>query len=333
MRVGGILFSILIFLGLGQSADAFIPPEAIKVTKQGKNRQPVFVSDNSFIFVSEGRRFQKDPQLFFYDLEQGKEKRITHQRGQLSNGFYLDETGHIFYTSTTDEEKETPYALKSVMDRYPASVKNDSFFQVEFAPQEVYQSRIDGTEVQRITEYSGFDGFPAYYPKKKQLYFSRWENGKISIYAQSMQGKLAPWKVSKTSGHDIGLKISPEGNEFVWSRFSPDFKSSQILSASADLRNPSYVTLESGVNWAPTWHPNGKSILYSARTSGMRDYDLFEVSANGDCKRQITGYAGDEFFPAVSPDGKTILFTSTMSGGEQIYKVPYPGSLSCPQPQ
>ncbi len=333
MRSWGILFFIFLFSANSFSEAVFVPPEAIKVTTRGKNRQPVFVSDTSFIFVSQSRDTHNEPQLYFRDLEQGKEKRITHQRGQLANGFYQDKSGHIFYSSTTDEEKETPYVLKNVINRFPSSVKNDSFFHIDFAPQELYQSRIDGTEIQRVTEHSGFDGFPAYDPEKKHLYFSRWQNGQISIYAKSLTRSLAPWKVSKTSGHDIGLKYSPNGNQFVWSRFSPDFRSSQIVSAGTDLKDPDYVTLDSGVSWSPTWHPNGKSVIYSARTGRMRDYDLFEVSMDGSCKRQLTGYAGDEFFPTVSPDGKTILFTSTMSGGEHIYKIRYPSALECPKAQ
>ncbi len=329
MRFLKSLSTLILILGLAPAADAFVPPEAIKVTNKGRNRQPEFVSETGFVFVSSKRNKHSDSQLYFRDLEQGKEKRITHQRGQLANGFFQDKSGHIFYSSSTDEEKETPYVLRNYIDRYPSNVKNDSFFQVEFSPQEIYKSRIDGTEIERITEHSGFDGFPAYYAKKQQLYFSRWQNGRISIYAKSLLRNISPWKVSETSGHDLGLKISPAGQDFVWSRFSPDFRSAQILSAGVDLKNPSYITLDSGVSWSPTWHPNGKSLIYSARTGGMRDYDLFEVSADGNCKRQITGYAGDEFYPSISPDGKTILFTSTMSGGEQIYKVPYPGNLAC----
>jgi Tol biopolymer transport system component len=327
-RIGFVLLFALLF---SVPSSGFVPPEAIKITNKGSNRQPLFISDSGIVFVSEGRKAHKGPQLYFRDLQEGKEKQITHQVGHLENGFYVDQTGQLFFSSSTDEEKETPFVLKKQLGRFPASVKNDSFFQVDFGPQEIYRSRIDGTEVERLTQHPGYDGFPAYHPAKNQLYFSRWQQGQMVIFAQSLDKNLAPWRLSKTSGHDLGIKVSPDSKQSVWSRFSPDFKSSQILVAGPDLKGPNYVTLETGVNWSPTWHPNGRSVIFSARNLGMRDYDLFEVAINGQCRRQITGYAGDEFFPTVSPDGNTILFTSTMSGGEQIYKVPYPGPLNCTQ--
>ena len=307
----------------------FVPPEAIKITTEGKNRQPIYVSNSGFVYISQGREHHKDPQLYFKDIEQKKEKQISHQRGHIANGFYFDGTNKLFFTSSTDEEKETPFILKKYLDRFPSSVKNDSFFQVNFAPQEVYESKIDGTQIKRLTHFSGYDGFPAYLPTQNRLFFSRWSRGKLSLYAKSLTKDLAPWKVTKTSGHDLGLQLAPDKKRFAWFRFSPDFKSSQIITSDSSFKNTTYLTLENGVNWSPTWHPNGKSILYSAKNSGHNNFDLYEVSLDGECKRQITAYSGDEFFPAISPDGKNILFTSTMSGNEQIYKISYPGVMSC----
>ncbi len=300
-----------------------------KITKAGKNRQPLFVSNSGFIFVSKDRKDHSDPQLYFRDLNTGKEKRITHQIGEINGGSYLENSGEILYSSSTDEEKEAPFILKKYLSRFPASVKNDAFFQLDFRPQEIYKSQIDGSEIERLTEFSGFDAFPVYLPKKDRLYFSRWEDNQVNLFAKSLKRNLAPWKVMKTKGHDLGLQLSPQSDKFAWYRFSPDFKSSQVLISALDFKNPTYVTLDSGVNWSPTWHPNGRSIIYSAKNDGSRDFNLFEVSPDGECKRQITSERGDEFFPTISPDGKTLLYTSTRSGQEEIYKMTYPGPLSC----
>lgn len=307
----------------------FVTPPSVQITKTGHNRHPQFISNTSFIFVSKARRYHKDPQIYFHDLKKNKEKRITHQRGQLETGTVVPQEGKIIYSSTTDEDKETPYILKRYLERFPSSVKNDAFFQVDFSPQEIYSSKVDGTNVERLTEFSGFDGFPAYLPDKDRLYFSRWHQGQMSLFAKSLTKNLAPWKVNRTAGHDLGLQVSPNQNELVWYRFSPDFKTSQLLLSGINFKNPKFLTLESGVNWSPVWHPNGKSVIYSARAANMKDFDLFEVSIDGNCQRQITSYSGDEFFPAISPDGKTLLFTSTQSGHEQIHKLSYPGELSC----
>lgn len=330
-----ILVSFFLFAQPAQSEKAhfgevFQPKYPSKrITKKGKNRQPVFVSNTGFVYVSKDRKDHSDPQLYFRDLATGKEKRITHQVGTISGAFYVEGTGQILYSSTTDEEKESPYILKSYLSRFPSSVQNDSFFQLEFQPQEIYQSKLDGSEIERLTEFSGFDGFPVYLPKIDRLYFSRWKDNQLHLYAKSLKRKLEPWKVMKTQGHDLGLQLSHQKDQFAWFRFSPDFKSSQVLTSSLDFKNPTYVTLDSGVNWSPTWHPNGNSIIYSAKNAVAHNFNLYEVSKDGECKRQITSDQGDEFFPALSPDGNTLLYTSTKSGREEIYKMKYPGPLSC----
>ncbi len=324
------MFLLLSTLVWAESTQEKPKPRSKAVTKRGQNSQPVFVSKTGFVYVSKNRKNHKDTQLYFKDLATGKEKQITHQVGQLSGVFYLKSLGQILYSSTTDEEKEAPYILKEYLNRFPASVKNDSFFQLDFSPQEIYQSKLDGSSIERLTESSGYDGFPVYLPEKDRLYFSRWHDNQMHLYAKSLKKKLAPWKVMKTQGHDLGLQISNQKDKFTWFRFSPDFKSSQVLVSDLEFNNPTFVTLDSGVNWSPTWHPNGKSIIYSAKYSGDRNFNLYEVSQGGECKRQITSDAGDQFFPTLSPNGKVLLYTSTQSGQEQIYRMRYPGPLHCP---
>lgn len=327
----GIL--ILFLISLLQSPSGFCKPKELYPSKvvvsQGNNRQPVFVSNTSFIYISKDRKYHKDPQIYFRDLKTGKEKRITYQRGQVAGGLVLDKQGKIIYSSSTDEEKETPESLKPFLERFPSSVLNDSFFHIDFSPQEIYTSKVDGSEIQRLTDYPGYDGFPSYLEKSDRLYFSRWVNGKLSFYAKPFGKNLEPWKVVSTAGHDLGLQLSPSQEQFVWFRFSPDWKSSQLLLSETSFKNQQFLTLETGFNWSPTWHPNGQSILFSSRTNNMKDFDLFEVTVDGKCQRQLTAYEGDEFFPTISPDGKIILFTGTQTGNEQIHQMEYPGTLSC----
>lgn len=310
------------------------PKQTLSTTKQltqkGFNRQSLFVSDESILFISRNRKAHHDPQIYFKDLKTGKERQITHQRGVVANGVYLDKSGQILYASSTDEDKESPYILKKYLDRFPSSVQNDDFFQIQFVPQEIYSSHIDGSNIKRLTDFPGYDGFPIHHPTKDQLYFSRWQKGQISLYGKSLRKELAPWKLVTTAGHDLGLQLSPSKEQFLWSRFSPDFKSSQLLLSDLNFKNPQFLTLNSGVSWSPVWHPNGNSVIYSARASNMNDFNLFEVSLDGKCQRQLTSYKGDEFFPSISPNGKKILFTSTQSGQEQIHQMEYPTPLTCP---
>lgn len=226
-------------------ASSFSPyTTATKLSINGENRQPLFVSNDNIIFISKNRKSHRDPQIYFKNLESKREKRITHQKGKIADTVYLPKTGRLLYASTTDEDKESPLVLKNYLERFPSSVKNDGFFQVEFPAQEIYESKLDGSTVKRLTQSSGYDGFPALIDSKKLLYFSRWKSGKLSLFGQSLSKNLAPWQVAKTSGHDLGLRLSPQEKLFVWNRFSPDFKSSQLLVSSTAFKNLRYLTLE-----------------------------------------------------------------------------------------
>ncbi|MEM7645638.1 MAG: hypothetical protein AAF203_01900, partial [Pseudomonadota bacterium] len=300
-----------------------------QVTKLGKNRQPLFISNTGVLYVSQKRPQHQGPQLYFLDLATGKEKRISHQKGEVSIGMAHGGHGRFFYSSSTDEDKETPFILKKYLDRFPSSVESEFFFHVDFRPQEIYSSDVDGTNIQRLTNYSGYDGFPYYHQDKDRLYFSRWQEGKMDLFAKSLRKNLAPWKVMKTAGHDMGLQLSPDKTQFVWFRFSPDFKTSQLLLSGTHFKNPHFLTLDAGIHWNPIWHPNGKTVIYSAKIAPTNHFDLYEVSTQGECTRQLTSYDGDEFYPALSPDGKTLLFTSTQTGNEQIHKMGYPGPIDC----
>jgi Tol biopolymer transport system component len=308
-----------------------ISTESKQITKVGSNRQPLFISDDSIIFISSNRGFNKDPQIYFKNLTTGKEKQLSYQKGQISLGAYDSTSTFIYYASSTDEEKESPYILKKYLDRFPTSVKNDDFFQIDFEPQEIYSSLLDGSQITRLTEHLGFDSSPTYLKSKDRIYYSSWQSNQLTFYAKSIkQSELAPWKVTKTAGNDLGLQISSDEKQFVWSRFSPDFKSSQILLSDPQFKDIQMLTLNSGISWSPVWNPNNQSIIYSARFKNKDDFDLYEVSRDGNCQRQITSEAGDEFYPTISPKGDKILFTSTKSGKEQIHQIDYPEPITCP---
>lgn len=55
----------------------FVSPVAIQITKVGSNREPLYISNDTIIFTSKDRGFNKDPQIYFKDLKTGKEKQLS----------------------------------------------------------------------------------------------------------------------------------------------------------------------------------------------------------------------------------------------------------------
>ena len=301
------------------------PPQ--QITTDGTNRQGIFLSDQTFVYVHSSERFPDESQLFFFDLEKNKAKPITFQRGLIQNGFVSDQK--LYYSSNTDELKESPEALRKFLQRLPSSVRNEALFHIPFGPQELYRSLIDGTSIERLTENKGFDGFPALLPDGNTLVFSRWTNGQLRLMTQKIGQPKVLRMAATTVGHDLGVSLAPNLKSLAWSRISPDFKSSQIVVSDAKFKNLRYATLEKGMNWSPAWHPNSKSILFSSRGSSQTDYDIYEVSLEKDCVRRITNLSGDEYYPSLSPNGKKILFTATHKGSAQLFSQKYPEPFRC----
>jgi len=310
-----------------------VTTQTVQLTKGGQNRQPLVHKDQGFFYISRNRLDHKDPQIYYKNFQTGAEKRITHQRGHIIGGIWMQDD-KLVYASSTDEEKETPLLLRKFFDRVPAEIDTQFFFHLNLKPTEIYSSTFRGLDIVRLSNHMGMDAFPAYHPKKKTLYFSRFDDQQINIYSQRTGSTLKPKRALKTYGHDLGLKLSPKEDQFVWYRFSPDFKTSQLMLSGVNLKSPKYLTLDSGIHWTPSWHPNQKSILYSAKKRNDKNYNIYEIDIATECERKITREEGDEFYPVSSNDGTKILFTATKSGSEQIHQMDYPTTpIDCSKPQ
>lgn len=307
----------------------FISAPSSQVTTVGENHKAVFVNDDELLIIGSHRKAHKNPQLYTLDWITQKMKRITHQSGSITDVDWSPINQLVYYSSTTDEDKEHPLALKGLMDRWPASLEPELFSQIHFQPQEIYRSEIDGSNIERLTHEAGFDGFFASQNHNNRIYFSRLRNGKLSLYTQDPHDPGSAYPLLKTAGHDWGLKYSPRSQKWTWTRFSPDYKTSQLFVAGLQFQRPQFMTLDAGVHWSPVWHPNGQSIIYSARAPHRADFDLFEVHVSGKCGRQLTSLEGDEYFPTISPNGQYLFFTATLSGKEQIHSVAAPPPLQC----
>ncbi len=341
MRCVFIFFSrifILVSLSLQTSRAAvefspfLISAPAEQITTRGQNRQALFISDQEILFISRDRKRDQDPQLYKKNLNSGDEIQTTYQRGTIQIGAILHDKKQILFSSSSDEDNESPLALKKYLDRFPSSVDQGGFVYVDFNPQEIYLSTFDGSKITRLTQWSGFDGFPAYKKQGNQIYFSRFSNKQLRLYTMQNEEDAKAWPVIKTDGHDLGVQVSPQSNSFVWSRFSSDFQTSQIFASNSVFKKTKILTPDFDLSWSPSFHPDGQSVIFSARNKEMANLDLFEVTVDGKCHRQLSSYEGDEYFPTVSPDGTKIMFTSTQSGSEQIFMIQYPGPLKCGTP-
>ena len=83
------------------------------------------------------------------------------------------------------------------------------------------------------------------------------------------------------------------------------------------LTNPAQLTATVGVEYAPTWSPDGSRIAYvSSPTHQLSGSDVWVVQADGGPPVNLTeDHDGRDTYPAWSPDGTQIAFESSRDGG------------------
>jgi Tol biopolymer transport system component len=75
-----------------------------------------------------------------------------------------------------------------------------------------------------------------------------------------------------------------------------------------------------GLEWLPSWSPDGGFIAYAHNAKGSMD--IFVMPAAGGDPVQITQTDFDETLPRWSPDGQSLAFLSDHGSGSDIYLVP-----------
>ena len=77
----------------------------------------------------------------------------------------------------------------------------------------------------------------------------------------------------------------------------------------------SYLQLtDHGIQWAPSWSPDGSRIVYQSHLTAADDRDIYVMDANGLNQHRITDNGAQDVYPAWSPDGTTIAFSSNRDG-------------------
>ena len=121
------------------------------------------------------------------------------------------------------------------------------------------------------------------------------------------------------------LTPSPTQGLFVFTRCRtdlPDQCNLWLFDETAGKRTR--LTQEEGIQYQPTWSPEGSTIAYSGG-SGPGSYEIFVVPTDGSGKRQLTKNQANDFTPSWSPDGTRIVFSSSVSGDYEIWIMNFEG--------
>lgn len=112
---------------------------------------------------------------------------------------------------------------------------------------------------------------------------------------------------------------SPEGSQVAFARFRTDLvDSANIWVADADGANARMLTRDAGIQYNPSWSPDGRALAYVAG-QGYGTYEVYVIDIEGGTPMRLTMNDAHEFLPSWSPDGSQIAFASDRSGDYEVW--------------
>jgi Tol biopolymer transport system component len=169
---------------------------------------------------------------------------------------------------------------------------------------EIYSSKTDGSDIQRLTNDDGHDDYPAWSPDGSKIAFVSDRSGSRELYIMNRDGSNV---VRKTfSGSFVeGLSWSPDGARIVYSTLSNGSMNLWVIATTGSI--PSLLFAAPGYDVQPAWSPDGNKIaLVSDWAAYDFVYDIYTINANGTGFTALTGNIfnhEDYTSPSWSPNG------------------------------
>ncbi len=289
----------------------------IQLTRFGNNTSPFLSADGKqFVFISSNRPSHSQGQVYLFNLENLKEKRITYQDGECSGAALLKD-GRVVYASTTDENKERPRLL---FKQDPAEGTT---------PTEIYLSPLNGDQIERLTRHPGLDAAP--WPRQDRpdsILFSRESGKKMEILQMNIKsGQITPMLSAKDRSVE-SLRHSPNKKMWAWIETNGEQVSEVMISP------PGFVAGKRKTLSLPVGHyrdllwVDDQKLILSGKTL-KKNYQLYSYDLNSNCLQNVFETETDLTFPQLHSERQALIFASTANGSTQIYYKSLPTSDQC----
>ena len=201
---------------------------------------------------------------------------------------------------------------------------------------EIYVMNRDGSGQRRLTFSTATDHSPRWMPDGRSVLFFRTSldpsNGdnpeSYDLFMIDEEGgnlrKLTPdstyhhFSVREDSPSilDAGPRCSPDGTRIVFQHYQSGRFLISMISADGRLRVP--LVVDSGVDFAPWFYPDGEEILFRSHRGG--DFDLYRMPVEeGGEPLRVTNDTGHTMFGAFSGDGSRMLYVSNIDEERHEY--------------
>ena len=307
--------------------DSKIPKK--QLTFKGSNENAIFsATGKQIIYVSSQHKKHTNRQIYKMDLNSNKISRITYHDGENLSVFRSKRSHQIYYTSTTDEIKESTIYLDRVQARIQNKTLDPKSVSKSSTMTEIYKSNLDGSNVKRITNSRGYDGDITVHPQLGSLLFSSKRYGAHQIFSLKNSRSRAR-RFTKGSVSATQPRYSTNGKHLTWIEAGLDGKNFFLMLSNHRGQRKKIIFQSNNTIKDPTWNRASDTIIFSTDHGHVGNFEIYAMNLNELCLKRLTYHLASDTAPDISPDGKSLLFTSQRTGRSQIFIQPFTMPKSC----
>jgi Tol biopolymer transport system component len=295
-----------------------------QLTFGGQNAEAYFSPDGTQLVFQRTDSDTTCDQQYVMNVDGSGMRMVSSGLGRTTCGYFHSGGSRILYSSTFHVDERCPpepdFSLGYVWGLY------------DF---DIYTSRPDGSELERLFGTPGYDGEATLSPDGQKIVFTSTGDGDLDIYTMNVDGSDVR-RLTDTPGYDGGPFFSPDGSMIVYRSWHPETPQEladyrrllaqnlvrpsrmEIWVMNADGSDQRRVTQLGKANFAPFFHPDGRRIIFSSNHADTarpaRDFDLYIVNLDGTGLARVTTHGDFDGFPMFSPDGTKLVFASNRYG-------------------
>lgn len=271
---------------ISETAEIYYAPDSYHLIGQLKVGEPPNVDDVTSIFTDDG-----------------KVVSAVNSKGDDACSFFFPDQKRVVWTSTRDH-LDMPKGDWSDEPNYPQGA-------------ELYSSKLDGTDIHRLTNNKYYDAEVSVSPDGKWVLFGRQIDGKMDLWRIRPDGRDEQQITFTDDWQEGGAFYMPDSETIIyraWKRSQYkkiDPLPMTLFTIKQDDRlggtGTKPLTFDTGLNWAPYPAPDGRHYVY-VRVIDGKNYELYLGDLQGGEPKRLTYNDGFDGFPALSPDGKKLVF-------------------------
>lgn len=224
--------------------------------------------------------YDKEFEIYSYDLESGEYTNLTRSEGYDAEGAYSPDGEHIVFASNRQA-----YAGE-------LSEEDQKYFKLDkkFA-MELYLADADGSNPKRLTTADGYDGGPFFSADGKKICWRRFDRKGTTaeIFTMNADG-TGEKQLTRLGAMSWAPFFHPSGDYLVFATNLHGFGNFELyLVDAAGEKDPVRVTDSEGFDGLPVFAPDGEQLSWTSNRTPEKQSQIFLADWDDAAARELLG--------------------------------------------